>query len=250
MMLAGAAVSGASRSMACAVTPPRAACHSSTSRRTRRSICCRQPSERYDTPLWSKPKVARDQHAQVDRALYSLPHCYVGKLLRARADRSTVRFYDGAVIVKTHPRIFAGRRSTDVNDFPREKSTYAMRDIEFLKRQAEGHGQHIGQFAAILLDDPLPWTRMRRVYAVLGLVRKYGDHRVEEACAVALAFEMYDVRRLQRMLTNAAALPSLAPPAAAKVIPLARYLRPASQFALPLGSAERTATPPIEGDNA
>jgi hypothetical protein len=32
----------------------------------------------------------------------------------------------------------------------------------------------IGAFAARLLEDPLPWTRMRRVYALLGLVRKYG----------------------------------------------------------------------------
>jgi transposase len=192
------------------------------------------PTERYDVPLWCDPKVGRDQHAQVDRALYSLPHPYVGKVLRARADRSTVRFYHGGVIVKTHPRVLPGRRSTDPHDFPQEKTAYALRDVDFLKRQAERQGPHVGQLAAALLDDPLPWTRMRRVYALLGLVRKYGAHRVDEACATALAFEMHDVRRLERMLKNGVPRPTSASAKSSKVIPLARYLRPASQYALHL----------------
>jgi hypothetical protein len=62
------------------------------------------PTEPYDIPLWGDPKVARDQHAQVARALYSLPTQYVGQTLRARADRTTVRFYAGAVCVKVPPR--------------------------------------------------------------------------------------------------------------------------------------------------
>jgi hypothetical protein len=207
------------------------------------------PTERYDTPRWCEPKVGRDQHAQVDRALYSLPHPYVGKKLRARADRSTVRFYHDTVIVKTHPRVLPGSRSTDPNDFPQEKTAYAMRDIDFLKRQAESHGEHIGQLAAIILDGPLPWTRMRRVYALLSLVRKYGDKRVDEACGTALDFEMHDVRRLQRMLKNGAALPPITRPESTKVIPLARYLRPASQYALPLVADESTTNQPTQGDD-
>jgi transposase len=199
------------------------------------------PSERYDFPLWRDPKVARDQHAQVDRALYSLPRQYVGKVLRARADRSTVRFYDGTVLVKTHPRVLPGRRSIDACDFPPEKSAYALRDVNFLKQQAEQHGTHIGQLAAAILEGPLPWTRMRRVYALLGLVRKYGAVRVEEAAVTALAFEMHDVRRLERMLKNGA--PLAAAPAPTNVIPLARYLRPARQYALPLASRNTTPKP-------
>jgi hypothetical protein len=85
------------------------------------------PSASYDVPLWCEPKVARDQHAQVARALYSLPTAYVGKVLRARADRSTVRFYDGAVCIKVHPRMPAGGRAFDRADFPAEKTVTAYR---------------------------------------------------------------------------------------------------------------------------
>jgi transposase len=193
------------------------------------------PSTAYEIPLWAEPKVARDQHVQVAKALYSLPREFLGKRLRARADRSLVRLYDRGVLVKTHPRQPPGKRSTDPADFPEEKRAYAMRDIHYLHHQAAAHGAMIGAFAARLLEDPLPWTRMRRVYALLGLVRKYGAGRVEQSCATALAAEMLSVRRLQRMMALALP-PSSSPPGPISVAP-ARYLRPSTQYALALGSS-------------
>jgi hypothetical protein len=207
------------------------------------------PSERYEVPLWRDVKVARDQHAQVDRALYSMPRDYVGRVLRARADRTTVRFYDGNVLVKTHARVLPGRRSTDVSDFPPEKAAYAMRDINFLKHQAEQCGTHVGTLAALILEGPLPWTRMRQVYALLGLVRKYGEKRVDDTCAIALSFEMHDVRRLQRMLRNGAVPAAAAPAPPSNVIPLARYLRPAKQYALPLATPRSSVQDTTKGDH-
>jgi hypothetical protein len=124
-----------------------------------------------------------------------------------------------------------GARATDAGDFPPEKTAYAMRDVAFLERQATESGAAIGRFAHALPDVPLPWTRMRRVYALLGLVKRYGALRVEQTCARALDADMVDVRRLERML-KLAAPPPAAPPAPARVIPLGRFLRPASDYAL------------------
>lgn len=198
------------------------------------------PTTVYDIPLWSDPKVARDQHVQVAKALYSLPRHFVGRTLRARADQHTVRVYDGRTLVKTHARQPPGGRSTDPADFPAERSVYALRDVDALRRQAASYGEAVGHFAAAVLEGPLPWTRMRRVYALLGLARRYGAARVEDACAIALAAEMLDVHRLKRML-------ALGPPPSgsttpARVIPLGRFLRPASQYALPWPVADRPAS--------
>jgi transposase len=192
------------------------------------------PREPYDVPAWSDPKVGRDQLAQVAKALYSLPTVHVGHKLTARADRALVRFYARGVLVKTHLRQPPGGRSIDPADYPPERTPYALRDLEFLKRKAAAEGEAIGRFAAALLDDPLPWTRMRRVYALLGLVRRYGPARVEDACTTALAHDLLDVRRLGRMLEQGNRSSSASDPQSApKVIPLARYLRPASQYAIP-----------------
>lgn len=190
------------------------------------------PTEIYEIPLWCTPKVARDQHAQVAMALYSLPRQFVGRTLQARADRTTVRLYAGTEMVKLHPRQPRGGRSTDRNDFPPEKAAYAFRDIEFLGQRAESYGAAVGRFARALLGGPLPWTRMRRVYALLSLAKRYGGTRLDEACARALEAEMLDVRRVERMIRDAG--PATPPPtqAVARVVPLARYLRPPKQYAL------------------
>jgi hypothetical protein len=187
------------------------------------------PTAAYDIPLWAEPKVARDHYAQVAKAIYSLPTRFIGKKLRARADSHLVRFYDAGVLVKTHPRQRPGGRSTDESDFPPEKAACARRDVAFLVRQAQGHGEAVGRFAAALLEGPLPWTRMRRVYALLGLARRYGDHRLDVACQNALTHDMLDVRRLERMIALAA---ELQPSAPAKILPIGQFLRPTSHFAL------------------
>ena len=192
------------------------------------------PTEPYDVPIWCDPKVARDQHAQVAKALYSLPTRLVGKTLRARADRVLVRFYEGHTLVKTHPRKPPGGRSTDPHDFPVEKTAYALRDVAFLQRQAYEHGDAVGRYAEALLDCRLPWTRMRRVYALLALTKKYGAARVAETCAIALDAQMLDVDRLKRMLERGVAQPAAA--TAPRVIPMSRYLRPAAQYALPFST--------------
>jgi len=192
------------------------------------------PTAPYDIPSWSTPKVARDQLAQVARALYSIPHPHVGHRLTARADSQLVRFYARGVLVKTHPRQPPGGRSIDPQDYPIERSVYALRNVQALQAQADAHGVGVARFAAALLDGPLPWTRMRRVYALLGLVRRFGPTRVNEACTLALTLDMLDVRRLQRMLELGHTTPAPAP--TGRVIPLARYLRPAYQYALPLAA--------------
>ena len=200
------------------------------------------PTTPYDIPRWSDPKVGRDQLAVVVKALYSLPYRYRGQYVTARADSQTVRFYHHDACIKTHPRKPPGDRSIDPADYPVERSVYAMRDVTALQRQAASYGEAIGRYAAALLDSPLPWTRMRRVYALLGLVRRYGAARVTEDCTAALAADLLDVRRLQRIVDLAATTPAAAAPPT-RVLSFARYLRPASQYALPL----RPAAPSSEG---
>src|SRR6266511_165799 len=187
------------------------------------------PAEPYDVPLWAEPKVARDHFAQVAAALYSLPTRFIGRRLRARADSQLVRFYDGAALVKTHARQSRGGKSIDPSDFPQDRRPYAMRDVRWLKEQASEHGKAVGLYAERLLDSPLPWTRMRAVRALLGLCRRYGSEHVDAACVRALEVDMLSVHRLERMLRSA--VPAVEQ-RLATVVPIARYLRPQSTYAL------------------
>jgi hypothetical protein len=161
------------------------------------------PGSPFDIPLWSDPKVHRDFHVAVANSLYSVHHSLVGQTLRARADSATVKLYSKGQLIKVHPRVEPRKRMTDEADFPTGKEIYANRDLNALQRQADKEGASIGIFTAALLDHPLPWTKMRQVYRLLGLVKKWGAERVDKACHKALEAEAIDVNLVSRMLDRA-----------------------------------------------
>src|SRR6266568_5758046 len=114
------------------------------------------------------------EHIEVARALYSVPAALIGQRAGVRADRQLVRVWHRGQLVKVHPRARPGGRVTDPAVLPADKTAYAMRDLGYLQRLADDAGPAVGGYAAALLDHPLPWTRMRQVYVLLGLVRKWG----------------------------------------------------------------------------
>jgi transposase len=192
------------------------------------------PAEPFDVPLWVEDaKVHPDHHVQVARALYSVPTRYIGKIVRVRADKATVRIFLGTELIKMHPRKGPGQRSTDVNDYPPGKAAYALRSVETLVRKAKEKGEHIGVYAERIVAGPLPWARMRQGYALLRLCDKYGPERVESACNSALAFDVIDVHRITKMLKTAAK-PASAPVAGERrklvQLPLPRFARTEEHF--------------------
>lgn len=166
------------------------------------------PTAPYDVPLWTEATVHPDHHIQVARALYSAPTRYLQKKVRVRVDKKVVKIYFKTELIKVHQRQPPGGRSTDVNDYPVGKAQYALRTIDRVIAEAKQKGHHIGVYAERVLAGPLPWQRMRQAYALLRLCEKYGSGRVEAVCQSALAFDMIDVRRIQRMLKTASAPPS------------------------------------------
>ena len=188
------------------------------------------PGTPFDVPTWSDPKVHRDFHVEIDKAIYSVHHLLVGRTLRARRDSSTVKLYLKGELVKVHPRKPPGARSTDPADMPTGTEIYATRDVERLGRMAADAGPSIGIYAAAILDTPLPWTKMRQVYRLLGLVKKWGPERVELACRRALDAEAVDVNLVSRMLERARedAEPDVRPQ---PVVIQGRFARDPSEFA-------------------
>lgn len=188
------------------------------------------PEAVFDIPVWTHPKVAPDRHVQVARGLYSVPGELIGKRIDARADAHSVKLYWRGELIKVHPVVAPGRRHTDPADLPAPVSIYAMRDITALQRKAAAHGAHVGTYAAAVLEHPLPWTKMRQVYRLLGLVRRHGADAVEDAYRRALDAEVIDVGLIERILTRGGGeqLPLMPkPPGAAS-----RFVRESSDFAV------------------
>jgi hypothetical protein len=182
----------------------------------------------YDVPVFAKVKVHRDFHVEIGRALYSAPKEYLGCYLDARADSVLVKLFHRGQLVKTHPRQQPGRRVTDPADLPAEKTTYAMRDVASLAKAARRHGDAIGAYAERLLDTDLPWTKMRQVYRLLGLVRRYGPGPVDTACQRALDLDVVNVTKIASMLEKATE--NTPPPPRPATAATARFARDPAEY--------------------
>jgi len=187
-----------------------------------------QPEAAYDVPAFTSVKVHRDFHVEVGRALYSAPKEYLGCHLDARADSALVKLFHRGQLVKAHPRQQPGRRVTDPADLPAEKTTYAMRDVASLAKAAARHGDAVGVYADRLLDTDLPWTKMRQVYRLLGLVRRYGPGPVDTACQRALDLDVVNVTKIASMLEKATE--NTPPPPRPATAAAARFARDPAEY--------------------
>jgi len=195
------------------------------------------PTSAYDVPIYATAKVHRDYHIEVAKALYSVPGNLIGARVEVRVDQTLVRIFHRNQLVKVHPRQPPGRRSTDPGDLPSHKTAYALRDLDHLQAIASSHGRAIGAYATALLDIPLPWTRMRHVYALLGLVKKWGAARVDAACASALDHEAVNIGLIRRMLERGTELAAIQPALPGTVI-TGRFARDPQHFAVTAAPAE------------
>jgi hypothetical protein len=92
------------------------------------------------------------------------------------------------------------------------------------------HGPEVGIYAQRLLDGPLPWTRMRQVYRLLALARRYGQGPVNTACGRALALDVINVTKIASMLEQASEnTPTPLPPRTA-TLGAARFARDPAEF--------------------
>jgi len=156
--------------------------------------------ERFDVPRWGSVKVHPDHHIRFGNSLYSVPTRYVGREVSVRKDTRLLRIYYKGDLVKTHPSVPRGKRSTDFKDYPKEKAPYAMRSCTYYVDRAGQIGPSARRFAELLLSGTFPWTKLRQAQKLVRLPDRYGKERVEKACERSLAFELVDVRRVEEII--------------------------------------------------
>ena len=197
------------------------------------------PTAPYDRAEWFDVTLGRGHAVTVRGALYSVPYTIAPTELRVRLDRAIVKFYLKETLVKVHPRQRPGGVSIDGSDFPPGKAELATRDAAAVARRASECGEHVGEYARRVLDSPLPWTRMRAAFRLLGLCQRFGNEAVDEACARALELDVVDVKRITTMLEKGllnrrtARVPR--PPAQRvdNVIQMSRFARHPSEWRTP-----------------
>ena len=133
----------------------------------------------YDVPEWKDATVHLDHHVQFGQALYSAlsTTCPPGTKLEVRGDRGLVKLYKKGELLKVHPRQPRGARATDPDDYPREKTAYALRAPDRIVHRAQELGPNVEVFATKLFEGPLPWAKLRQGQKLLSLGEKYTDRK-------------------------------------------------------------------------
>jgi len=145
------------------------------------------PAVPFEIAHWTQAKVARDCHIQVAGAWYSLPYRYAGETVAVRLTSSLVQCFLDHELVKTHVRVAKGRRSTEWQDYPPEKTAFFRRTPDWCREQAKLTGPAIANAVEAILEVHA-LHRLRQAQGVLRLGDKYGTRRLDAACERALAF--------------------------------------------------------------
>ena len=193
------------------------------------------PTALYDVPIYATAKVHRDHHIEVARALYSVPGALIGARVEVRADRTLVRVFHRGQLVKVHPRQATGP--------PLDRPRRPARSTRPSTRCATSTGcgawppstaRPSAPTPTALLDIPLPWTKMRQVYALLGPGQEVGRRAGSTPPARrALEHETVNVGLIGRMLergTEQTATP--AQPSLPGVVVAGRFARDPGHFAV------------------
>ena len=129
--------------------------------------------------------VAPDCHVKSGKAFYSVPWRLMGQKVTVRAAGDVVQIFHADAVVATHVLHLSGR-STNFDHYPPHKIAHTLRTVTWCRTRAEQIGP--GAVAIVAeLSRSMPSTGCAPSRASSGYETRYGDHRLNAACARALA---------------------------------------------------------------
>jgi transposase len=162
------------------------------------------PERRFEWGEWKKVKVNIDYHVEFDHHYYSVPHALLHQTLEVRATPMVVEIFGPGGRVTSHPRSYErGRHTTTPEHMPRSHQKHLEWTPSRIVHWAETLGPQTAALAsAILTERPHPEQGYRSCLGILRLSRRYGEARVEAACARAMAAGARSYRHVESILKH------------------------------------------------
>ena len=162
------------------------------------------PSALFVYAEWKLVRANVDYHIALDDHYYSVPYELRQERLDARLTATTVEVFHRGQRVAAHARSHQkGRHTTDPAHMPKAHQQH----LEWSPSRLIAWGRTIGPHTAalvtaILADRPHPEQGYRSCRGILRLAKRYGDARVEQACARAGAVGARSYRHVDSMLKH------------------------------------------------
>lgn len=159
------------------------------------------PEERFVVSEWKRATVNIDYHVQLAEHFYSVPYTLVREEVEARLTATTIEVFYKGRRAASHVRSYVRFRfTTDPAHMPEaHKKHFAGADA--LEEWASSVGPMTEAMVRRIFDaSPIREQGWRSAKALQRLVTKYGDARVEAACAHALHFGARSYKPVERLL--------------------------------------------------
>jgi transposase len=162
------------------------------------------PAEPFVYGEWKTARVNIDYHVELHRHYYSVPFPLVHEVVDARLTATTVECFHKGQRVAAHARDDTpGRHTTCPAHMPKAHQHH----LEWTPSRLTDWAGRIGAqtralVAAILADRPHPEQGYRSCLGLLRLGRRYGEARLEAACARALVVGARSYRHVDSILKH------------------------------------------------
>jgi transposase len=162
------------------------------------------PPEKYYYVEWSHAKIHIDYHFVFDDHYYSVPYPYIHHAVQLRASGKTVEcFYQGKRIA-AHPRSHLRYGFTTLAEhMPMAHRVHAEWSPERMRRWAQKIGPQTDQFIdRLIASRAFPQQAFRSCLGLLRMGDRFGQDRLEKACAIALLAGATRYQHVESILKN------------------------------------------------
>lgn len=162
------------------------------------------PVDAYEYAEWRNARVNIDYHVVVDGHLYSVPHTHVHEQVTARCTVETIEIFHNRLRVAAHRRSYVKGGFTTIREhMPSSHRAHAEWTPSRILAWAEKVGPSTRALCdGILTDRPHPEQGFRSCLGILRLSRRYGNERLEAACARAVRVRARSYRHVEAILKN------------------------------------------------
>jgi len=163
------------------------------------------PPTPFEYAEFKRARVSRlDYHVEFEHHYYSVPHALVGQEVELRVTRSTVEVLYHHRRVASHARSWVrGGYTTVPEHMPASHRAHQTWTPQRLIGWAGRIGAATEQLVTHILESkPHPEQGYRACLGMLALARKYGNARLEAACARALHLDARTRKSVASILAN------------------------------------------------
>ena len=162
------------------------------------------PKERYYFEEWNKAKIHIDYHFVFDDHYYSVPHQYLQKPVDIRSTAKTVECFFENKRIAIHERNHKKYAYTTLKEhMPAHHRAHAEWGPERIKRWAHKIGEKTALFIEHVMNSrPFIQQSYRACLGIFRLGERYGNERLEKACAIGLDAGMTRFKQIETILKN------------------------------------------------